>query len=218
MIDPHTTRANADEAVNRDESSVFVRTFETASDLPERATRSVLAFALEHGFGPAARARLGGALADVLDNVVRRAYPAGRGSVSIEAEVRGNELVVTVRDSGVGFDVRDIDAHLLARPLHSGLARVASQSDGLAIDSTPGAGTRVVLRFVRASAAFDGDSTTDLSDHDFLSPTETRALLSALRRLESTHAHTLSPALAVVVGRLLAGPEPRALAERALWS
>lgn len=193
------------------------RTYESAADVPSRATLAVVAFALEHGFGPAARARIGSALADVLDNAVRRAYPSGKGLVRVRAAVAGHELEVEVEDAGVGFDTAELDDDLLARPLYSGLARVSALSDDLAIRSEPGAGTRVVMRFRSTSAAFDADGTIDLSDHDFLTPAETRRVLHALRRPETSGVHQLSPALAVVIGRLLAGPASRALAERALW-
>ena len=218
MIDPQATHAHGDGAVNQAGASVLERTFAVAPDLTVRAARAVLAYALEAGFGPAGRARIGGALADVIDNAVRRGYPSGRGLVHVQAEVRGNELVVTVRDEGVGFEPSALDQDVLARPLHSGLARVAALSDGLAIDSAPGRGTCIVLRFFRTSAAFGEADGVDLSDHDFLAPAEARAVLQALRRREPADLQPLSPALAVVVGRLLAGPNPRALVERALWS
>jgi hypothetical protein len=149
---------------------------------------------------------------------VRRGYPAGRGVIRVEAEVRDRELVVTVVDFGVGFDPELLDDDLLARPLYSGLARATVLSDGLAIESKIGGGTTVVLRFAAASAAFGGDGSVDLTDHDFLTPDIARRVLHTLRRHETSSTHQLSPALAVVVGRLLAGPEPRALLERALWS
>lgn len=192
--------------------------FETGPTVPARAARAVVAHALEAGFGPACRARIGSALTDVVDNAVRRAYPAGGGTVLVQAEVRGSELVVTVSDRGVGFDTTLLDEDLLARPLYSGLARATVLSDGLAIDSTPGQGTTVVLHFTSSSASFDVDGAVDLSDHDFLTPDLARRVLHTLRRHETSSTHQLSPALAVVVGRLLAGPEPRALVERALWS
>jgi hypothetical protein len=66
--------------------------------------------------------------------------------------------------------------------------------------------------------AFDEGRALDLCDEDFLMPDVARRVLHALRRPETAHVHELSPALAVVVGRLLAGPESRSLAERALWS
>jgi anti-sigma regulatory factor (Ser/Thr protein kinase) len=213
-----TTIGNEAEKSSVDDAVVFERTFDGSVELATRATRAVVAFALEAGFGPACRARIGGALADVVDNAVRRGYPAGSGRVRLEAAIRGRELVVTVVDFGVGFDTDILDDDLLARPLYSGLARASALSDGLAVDSKPGQGTTVVLRFAAASAVFDEDGAVDLTDHDFLAPDLARRVLHALRRHETSSLHQLSPALAVVVGRLLAGPEPRALVERALWS
>jgi hypothetical protein len=204
--------------VENETASVFDRTFASAANLPTRSARSVVAFALEAGFGPACRARIGGAVAEVVDNAVRRGYPSASGTIRIQAEVQGRELVVTVSDQGIGFDTELLDDELLARPLYSGLARASALSDGLALDSMLGAGTTVVLRFAAASAAFDDDGTVDLTDHDFLAPDTARRVLHTLRRHETSSTHQLSPALAVVVGRLLAGPEPRALVERSLWS
>ncbi|MDZ4774719.1 MAG: ATP-binding protein [Planctomycetota bacterium] len=204
--------------VENEAKRVFERTFSAASGLPTRAARSVVAFALEAGFGPACRARIGSALAEVVDNAVRRGYPTTPGTIDVQAEVQARELVVTVTDHGIGFDTELLDDDLLSRPLYSGLARASALSDGLALDSEIGTGTTVVLRFAAASSAFDSDGTVDLTDHDFLAPDTARRVLHTLRRHETSSTHQLSPALAVVVGRLLAGPEPRALVDRALWS
>jgi len=149
---------------------------------------------------------------------VRRGYPTTPGTIDVQAEVQARELVVTVTDHGIGFDTELLDDDLLSRPLYSGLARASALSDGLALDSEIGTGTTVVLRFAAASSAFDSDGTVDLTDHDFLAPDTARRVLHTLRRHETSSTHQLSPALAVVVGRLLAGPEPRALVDRALWS
>ncbi|MBL8858668.1 MAG: ATP-binding protein [Planctomycetes bacterium] len=193
------------------------REFAASSETPACAARAVLGFALESGFGPACRARIGGAVSEVVDNAIRRGYPTRTGTIRVHAAVAGREIVVTIEDFGIGFDTEAMDDDLLARPLYSGLARASALADGLAIDSEPGLGTRVVLHFEAACAVFDEDGSIDLSDHDYLSPDLARRVLHTLRRQETSTIHQLSPALAVVVGRLLAGPKPRALVERALW-
>jgi hypothetical protein len=129
----------------------------------------------------------------------------------------GCDLHVRVEDHGVGFDVSRLDEDLLATPLHSGLSRAISLCEDLRIESELGRGTCVHMRFTATFLAFDEGRVLDLADHDFLMPDAARRLLHALRRPETAHLHQLSPALAVVAGRLLSGPEPRSLVERALW-
>lgn len=194
------------------------RTFASSATSVSSAARAVLAFALGLGIGPAVRARIGGAVAEIVDNAVRRGYPCGSGPIRVLATIHGSDFVVTVEDSGVGFDAAGLDDELLGRPLHSGLARAMAQSESLQVESKPGVGTRVVLRFAPASIAFDEGGAVDLTDHDYLSPDVARRVLHMLRRDETSTVHQLSPALAVVVGRLLSGPEPRAFVERVLWS
>jgi hypothetical protein len=91
MIDPTTTREFANEGDNTTlhGTRIFDRAFAASSALPARAARAVVAFALDAGFGRPCRARIGSALADIVDNAVRRGYPAGAGVIRIQAEVRG---------------------------------------------------------------------------------------------------------------------------------
>lgn len=194
------------------------RTFHSSVLSVASAARAVAAFALELGIGPACRARIGTAVAEIVDNAVRRGYPCGTGTIRVSSAMEGRDFVVTVHDDGVGFDTDKLDDDLLSRPLHSGLARAMAVSESLQIESKVDVGTRVVMRFTPASIAFDEGGAIDLSDHDFLSPDVARRVLHMLRRDETSHVHQFSPALAVVVGRLLSGPEPRAFVERALWS
>jgi anti-sigma regulatory factor (Ser/Thr protein kinase) len=199
-------------------SGVLERAYRACGSTSLDAARAVAAFALEGGIGPACRARIGGAVAEVVDNAVRRAYPKERGIVRVTAWREGCDLHVRVEDEGVGFDVNRLDEELLATPLHSGLSRAISLAEGLRIESAPGRGTCVDLRFTGTFITFDEGRTLDLCDHDFLMPDTARRVLHALRRPETAHMHELNPALAVVVGRLLTGPKERSLVERALWS
>jgi hypothetical protein len=126
-------------------------------------------------------------------------------------------MVVTVVDRGVGFDTELLDDDLLARPLYSGLARATVLADGLAIDSKPGAGTTVVLHFTSTCASSTATARSTSPTTTFLTARRraTRVARVAAPR-NFVHPSTLARA-----GRrrrpLLAGPEPRALAERALW-
>jgi anti-sigma regulatory factor (Ser/Thr protein kinase) len=197
---------------------VLERVYASSSSASMHAARAVAAFALEGGIGPASRARIGGAVAEIVDNAVRRGYLGGAGDVRVKAWREGCDLHVRVEDDGVGFDVSRLDEELLATPLHSGLSRAIALAEGLRIESGSDHGTRVDMRFTGTFITFDEGRALDLCDHDFLMPDAARRVLHALRRPETSHLHNLSPALAVVVGRLLSGPEPRALVERALWS
>jgi anti-sigma regulatory factor (Ser/Thr protein kinase) len=199
-------------------TTVLERVYATCASTSRRAAFAVAAFALESGIGPACRARIGGAVAELVDNCVRRAYPDRSGVVRVTAWRDGCDLRVRILDEGVGFDVARLDEELLATPLHSGLSRAISLAEALTIESSPGRGTRVDLRFTATFIAFGDEHEVDMCDHDFLMPDAARRVLHSLRRPETSHMHNLSPALAVVVGRLLSGPEPRMLAERALWS
>jgi len=76
----------------------------------------------------------------------------------------------------------------------------------------------VLLVFRASRVAFEEESGVDLSELDFLGPELSRRILQALREGQDQELFHLSPALAVVVGRLLAGPDPRERIEQALWS
>ena len=120
--------------------------------------------------------RSDGAVAEIVDNACRRAYPNAQGFVHVSARREGCDLFVTVEDDGVGFDVSRLDEELLATPLHSGLSRAISLCEDLHVESEPGAGTRVDMRFTATFLAFDGGRGLDLADHDFLMPDAARVL------------------------------------------
>ena len=171
------------------------------------AGREVCAWALRCGVGPSARARLAGAVSEIVDNSARHAYPGRHGQVRVEAELDGREISVEVTDRGVGFEPRVADGDFdCAR---SGIARVAALSESVEIDSRPGVGTRVALRFSVSRVEFDDEEESiDLSELDFLTPDVARRVVRAVRRRDAGGVFQLSPALAVVVGRMLSGPGP----------
>jgi serine/threonine-protein kinase RsbW len=68
-------------------------------------TRRLIAGYLEH-LGAAAEV-VGDvvlALDEAMSNVVRHAFPAGKGSYQVRADLRPHEVVIEVTDDGVGFD------------------------------------------------------------------------------------------------------------------
>jgi DNA-binding response OmpR family regulator len=186
----------------------------------ERAARDVAAWCLRSEVSPATRARIASTVCELVDNATRHAYDAptevSEHPIELCAEMDARALVVEVRDHGRGFDAlrSQLDEMVCAK---SGLARVAALTEDLTIRSSPDNGTRVRARFSVATADFDVEGRIDLTELDHLSPDTARELLTTLA--EDPHAPVvLSPALAVVVGRLLAGPDPRRVLQRALWS
>lgn len=187
------------------------------------AVRELLAFALRHGASPASRARLGGAAAEVLDNAVRHAYPVGAGEVRVSARQELGDLVVRISDSGIGTDslAARLDEPRAALPsaprLPGGLARAAALVESLLVDGSE-SGTRVTLRIGFAPAALDAGCGSDLSDFDYLDPTAAKRVLRAVERRADGELFNVPPAIAVAIGRMLAGATPSQLAQSALWS
>jgi CheY-like chemotaxis protein len=175
----------------------FDQSYPSAPASVELAARELAAHALRCGISPAARARIAGAAGEAIDNARRHGYAAARGRIRVEAQLEAGELHDTLRH---------------------GLARARALAEELEIESRPGGGTRVLLLFRASRVAFEDEGGIDLSELDFLGPELSRRILSSLREGKGEHSFHLSPALAVVVGRLLAGPDPRAGIEQALWS
>jgi len=104
-------------------------------------------------------------LINLLGNAVK--FTPEGGSVTLSARVEGGDLVVRVRDTGIGMAPEDIPNAL--KPFHQVDSRLARRYDGtglglpltkafvdlhggtLSIDSTPGEGTTVILRFPPSS-------------------------------------------------------------------
>ena len=83
------------------------------------------------------------------------------------------------------------------------------------VHSTAGDGTAVTLQFRVTTTEFEEEDRIDLTDLDFFVPATAKELLATLA--DDPHAPILlSPALAVVVGRLLMGPRPSSVLEGAL--
>jgi FixJ family two-component response regulator len=208
--------AGARSPANRPEA--WRREYTTSTDLPERAARDLIAYALRCGIGPSARSRIGTAVADIVENAVIHGYADLEGPVELSARIDARSLHVTVRDHGLGFDA--LSTFLLQSPGASegGMGRAAALVEQFAVDSSPDEGTEVRLEFCVTRTSFGDQNKIDLSDLDFLAPETARAILAAMQNSEGDHSLHISPAMAVTIGRLLSGPDLRQGLQNALRS
>jgi signal transduction histidine kinase len=112
------------------------------------------------------RAAVGQMLLNLLDNALRALNRNGCIEVATRAEVRS--LVLTVSDDGAGIAATDLphvfEPFFTRRPVGQGaglgltVARDIAQAHGghLALDSTPGGGTRVRVTLPLGTAGGDG--------------------------------------------------------------
>ena len=196
----------------------FDERYASAPAAVELAARELAAFALRCGIAPASRARIASAASEIIDNARRHGYCGARGTIRVEGHLDGGDFVVRISDEGIGFDAAALDASGLHDTLRHGIARARALAEELEIESRPEGGTRVLLVFRASRVAFEEENGIDLSELDFLGPDLSRRILQSLREGKEHDLFHLSPALAVVVGRLLAGPDPRPSIEQALWS
>lgn len=202
----------------------FRQTLPAVVEQAELAVRDLTAQLLRWGLGPTARVRIATAAVEVLDNAVRHAYvrPDVPGRVQVEAECDGREVRLCIRDEGLGFDAAALapgdPTGPLRDPIHSGLTRAAALAERLRVHSTVGRGTRVELFFSACRSGFDDRGAIDLTELDWLTPGMSRRVLEILRSEPEGDAFNLSPAVAVTVGRLLAGPGAPAGSPATLWS
>ena len=192
--------------------STFTRSYPSGRDSVDRAARDIAAFALRCAVGPTPRARLATAVAELAQNCVQHAYPTGGGIFEVAARLEERDVWVSLRDSGQGFDTSS------AHGESGGIDRAASLVEGLDITSTIGEGTEVTLRASIFKADFDDGHQVDLSELDFFTPETSEQVLNVVRDEQGGSYLDLSPALAVVLGRLLSGPSQRAAASVSLWS
>ncbi|HTF87801.1 MAG TPA: ATP-binding protein [Planctomycetota bacterium] len=191
---------------------------EAGIEASARAVRELLAFLVSNGFACATRARIAGATAELLENVARHAYPDSDGPFRLEATLKGRRLIVEVADDGIGFDTRPFTESPKPNPLPSGLARARALAEDINIESRRDRGSSIALEFTASSVMFADERGLDLSDLDYIDPTMTRRVLSALRDGSLEPQFHFSPALAVCVGRLLSAPQPSADPLPELWS
>ncbi len=167
-----------------------------------RALRELLAFLVIQGFATAARARIAGATAEILENIARHAYPHDEGCFRLEAKLQSGRLRVEITDDGIGCDVTRPSLTSSSASAVSGLARACALAESFKLSNRPEGGMRASLEFSSTSFLFADERGVDLSDLDYLEPLTARRILESLRD-DSAPQFQLSPALAVCVGRLL---------------
>ncbi len=123
---------------------------------------SVAAFAAEAGFTLTQVDEIKIIISEAVSNVVLHAYPGcSEGTVVIEARISGDMLRVRVRDEGVGMEdverARRTSFSTLDGRMGMGFTFIASFSDRLDIESSPGEGTAVIVDVHRASSDRDPD-------------------------------------------------------------
>jgi len=196
----------------------YVREYRAISGTVEEAARDLASYLLRCGISPSTRTRVATACAEAVDNAVRHAYPGSFGTVSVELSANERELSLRIVDAGIGFDSVDICLAHLNADSKSGLARASALAENIHVHSDIGHGSCIELRFSAFRVLFDEDDHVDLSELDFLTPRTARRVIDTLNDADAADLFRLSPALAVSVGRLLAGPDPRRSLQTALWS
>ena len=184
----------------------------------ERTVRELIGFLVHAGVQPSARTRIAGACAEALDNVQRHAYGDQAGTFHVEGAFEGGSFVLSVEDDGKGFDPLDATLGPMRDTSRSGLARAASLCEDVQLETAPGRGTRVSMRFSVSDFAFDECDSVDLSELDYLTPGVARHVLEDLGNPERDVSYVLSHSLAVAVGRMLAGTSTSQGVQAALWS
>ena len=101
------------------------------------------------GMDPRRVADLKTVVTEACNNVVLHAYDDGEGPMEVSAEIGGEDLEVTVRDRGRGFQPSAAEA---GATLGLGLPLIASLSDSFAIHGGAGQGTSLSARFALAPA------------------------------------------------------------------
>ncbi|MBI3818438.1 MAG: response regulator [Planctomycetes bacterium] len=153
-IDPLETAAAANEGFNASaeatERAVLGLTQQIETELDRLQTQ------------PWVRARSLELLCEALENTMCHAYPGTRGDVRVGVRRDGDGLLLQVEDHGCGFDVSAALSGALAPRESSkrpdalpGLIKFHKCADEVRLDSEPGRGTRVQLRFRNA---FDSES------------------------------------------------------------
>jgi CheY-like chemotaxis protein len=196
----------------------FSQSYPATDATVERAARDLAAFALRHRVGPTCRARIATAAAEVIKNSCQHAYPHSSGEVFVEATVDDREVIVRIHDDGVGFDASLVAQENLSSARHDGLARAASLAEGITLESRLGEGASITLRFGAYHVDYDEVDSVELSELDFFTPDTAVQVLRTLDVEGGEAFLQVSPALAVVIGRLLSGPASSQVAAQVLRS
>jgi len=202
----------------RSGSELFQMSWPATLEDAERTVRELIGFLVHAGVQPSTRARVAGACAEALDNVQRHAYGVLAGTFQVEGSFEGSDFVLSVEDDGMGFDPLDAALGPMRDTSRSGLARAASLCEDIQLETAPGRGTRLSMRFCISDFAFDEGDSIDLSELDYLTPGVARHVLEELGNPERDVSYVLSHSLAVAVGRMLAGTSTSQGVQAALWS
>ncbi len=187
--------------------SAFQATIQSTASACEQVQRDLSAWLLVRGIAPSTRCRIATAVGEGLENAVRHAYPDDIGPIEVEANLHDCDVEVSIRDRGDGMtDAEKFQASDVEK--QGGLSRICALSEDLSIATHTHLGTHLGLRFSAHRTHFDEDECTDFEDFDFLGPDHVRTLLDDFEGPNSPEIVHLSPALAVTIGRLLAGPSP----------
>jgi len=193
-----------------------VRSYSSEESSVGRAAREISAFLVNEGVVNAHRVRIASALAEVVDNACRHAYPRGTGEIVVRAEVQRSRVQVSVTDQGSGFDTARVRLDRVPAPLpgargarpssvsssDKGLGRVERLCEHHELFSGP-QGTRIELTFELTPVRFDEEA-EHLAETDFLDPERARSLIKALRK-GRTDLSGVAPGMALTIGRILGG-------------
>ncbi len=192
------------------------RSYSIDSNTVGRAAREISAFLVNEGVANAHRVRIASALAEVVDNACRHAYPDGRGEITLRAEVQRTRVQLSIEDRGRGFDVARARLERIPPALpgsrRAGTANSSSSSTGLGrierlceaheLVSGP-SGTSVALTFELSPVRFDEEG-EHLAETDFLDPSRARSLIASLRKGRADLS-SVPPGMALTIGRILGG-------------
>jgi anti-sigma regulatory factor (Ser/Thr protein kinase) len=187
--------------------SDFQATIQSTASACEQVQRNLSAWLLVRGIAPSTRCRIATALGEGLENAVRHGYADDIGPIEILANLHGRDVEVSIRDRGEGMDESE-KFHATDVQAQGGFSRMSALSESLSIATHPSLGTHIGLRFSAHRTSFDEEQRTDFEDFDFLGPDHVRALLDDIENPNGHDLVHISPALAVTIGRLLAGPNP----------
>ena len=186
------------------EATEFESTVPSTASACEAVQRELAAWMLVRGIAPSTRCRVTTALGEGLENARVHGYDMDVGPIEVQARIHGRELELHIFDRGEGMDPERQSTH---PPLeqNGGMARMSALSEDLSFASHASMGTHVNLRFSVHRTTFSEVECTDYEDFDFLVPDHVRNLLADMQGPDPLEVVHLSPAVAVTVGRLLAG-------------
>ena len=212
-------------AVTPPESPVvrFSREYAPDGDSCEQAPRDLGAFFIKHGLGPAHRARIISAAAQIL----RSSPPSGpERPTRVDATLHDRRATVEVRLDGSPPDPLEVEEIRPALPFpdasrwaHEGgrsLRRAHALAEELEVRSESGQ-TVVRLVFELSPVGF-GEDDLDLSNADYIDPRSIDRLIEVLRSGAGDQTHMVPSSMAATICRLLALSDANRTADASLRS